>query len=293
MIEFWKQPANQNELDGLVHWLKSTRGGPKGAAFERVMKLVDYFGKHHIRNVVLGVSGGVDSAVCLYLLREAAKRIPLKIRACVFHFSQYDAVFDNRFIEDLKRDTIGDTNIEWIERDLTGVENQLWNSLNLIHTEDVQANTNYALRYYAFFAVAQSYRGVTIGTTNLDELGYAGWFGKNSDMVVDLQIIHNLHKFQVKELAEFLKVPQSIINRAPVGDLISGATDEQNFGCTYDELSWLTYYVRSHYLKEWEPNNFKTMYFNDFVTKKFSMVHALHKQNSHKYQGQTYNPIFL
>lgn len=119
------------------------------------------------------------------------------------------------------------------------------------------------------------------GTTNRDEFQYSGWFGKNSDMVVDIQVITDWSKCQVIQAAKWLDVPQSIIERAPVGDLLDMSTDEDNFGCTYDELAYFQDYI--------EPADTS----NPFLEKKFAKLRALHAQNAHKYQGQTYNPYFI
>lgn len=94
-------------------------------------------------------------------------------------------------------------------------------------------------------------------------------------MVVDIQVITDWSKCQVIQAAKWLDVPQSIIERAPVGDLLDMSTDEDNFGCTYDELAYFQDYI--------EPADTS----NPFLEKKFAKLRALHAQNAHKYQGQT------
>jgi NAD+ synthase (glutamine-hydrolysing) len=146
------------------------------------------------------------------------------------------------------------------------------------------------MRYLAFFAIAQSIGGVTIGTTNLDEMGYVGWFGKNSDMVVDVQPISDLYKFEVVTWARLLGVPERIANRVPTGDLIDGTSDEENFGCTYDELSYLTHLMTS---TEMGGCGLTEKSLSPFMQEKFKKVIELHHTNLHKYKGQTFNPIFI
>ena len=99
-------------------------------------------------------------------------------------------------------------------------------------------------------------------------------------MVVDVQPIADWHKFEVVEAAYRLNIPRSIIERTPTGDTIDGLSDEENFGCTYDELSWFT--------------NFRDVIIDDpEVQQKFKKLIDLHNRNAHKYQGQTFNPVFI
>lgn len=295
----FKPILTQKDLDIEVQAYKAEmlRDGCSQVWTQKYNGLRDYLTQNRIKQVVLGVSGGVDSALVLALLMDVAAVQPLTIHACCFTFEQYEGIFDYSYINVLKRMTeTSNVNVVWYEKDLSSVDRALYRALDIIHTEDQQANVNYALRYQALFAVAQSVGGVTIGTTNFDEFAYAGWFGKNSDMVVDLQCITDLHKFEVNTLARALGVPSSIIHRSPVGDLITNKTDEQCFGVTYDELSWFTgYMVSQHTTMDDRFTRVDTQMemLNPFIKDKFSNVIALHKKNRHKYAGQTFNPIFI
>ena len=154
--------------------------------------------------------------------------------------------------------------------------------------EGPEANIAYALRYQAIFARAQQVGGITIGTTNRDELEYAGWFGKNSDMVTDVQFLWRFPKCVIREFARALGVPDEIIARTPVGDLIDGSSDEQNLGCTYDELRWYTD-VGCHHVTHTGPHT-------EYMLRKFDRLEALRKKNMHKYAAKAithYNPVFL
>ena len=255
----------------------------------KVNAIAEYFNQHSLSSVVVGVSGGVDSATVLALFvavsRSGLLKQPLKIYAVNITYAMYGDVYDGKYYKDLKRAFTCDE-VTWIKRDLSSVDQLLWSHTDLNvapNPHDVQANVSYALRYTVLFSIAQQVGGITCGTTNFDEFGYIGWFGKNSDMVVDIQVLTDLHKFQVLDVAFTLGVPQSIIDRAPTGDLISGLTDEQAFGVTYDQLSWYTDVMTAG-----DPDFVPTE-----VRKLFAGVDKLHERNSHKYQGQTFNPVML
>ena len=73
------------------------------------------------------------------------------------------------------------------------------------------------------------------GTGNKSELG-VGYFTKHGDGAADFLPIGNLYKYQVVELAKYLKIPESIIKKTPSAGLWRGQTDETELGMTYDEL---------------------------------------------------------
>lgn len=291
-----KYPKNQSELSdmawsyrvGLVTMARETGMLPK-----LIDDVADYFDYHGIQDVVLGVSGGVDSALALAVLVEVQKRQHLNIHAEVITFDAFAHVFDKRFVNILYHEY---NSVQWNMYDLSDAFIAMGQTMNRGRAgrlcgfeEGPEANITYAMRYQALFARAQQVGGITIGTTNRDELEYAGWFGKNSDMVTDMQFLWRLPKCLVLDFARELQVPDAIINRVPVGDLIDGSSDEQNFGCTYDELRWYTDIGRTHHVNRVGEHT-------EFMLQKFDKLEELHRKNSHKYatKGIThYNPVFL
>lgn len=270
-------PENETELHTTVQMFKHLTNCRD--PFERINQIKSYLRSGGIQTVVVGISGGVDSALVLAMLNK----IPdINIRAVVINFDLYNGIFDNSYIEVLKEKFNG-SNIFWHEHDLTNASKHFMEGIGMnLVKPSTNANVTYAMRYLAFFAYAQECGGVTFGTTNKDEMGYAGWFGKNSDMMVDIQPISDLHKFEVLSWARILGVPEIICNRTPTGDLVDGTSDEENFGCTYDELSYFT-----------NLQTTKKRRLNNFLEARFTKLIALHERNAHKYQGQKFNPIFL
>jgi NAD+ synthetase len=275
---FLPLPTNKAELRFAVDQLVTMRRDidqPK----ERIKKIEAYLKSWNIETVVVGVSGGIDSALVLALL---SKIKGIKIHAVTISFNQYSKVFNPEYIYELKQAFSG-KNIKWHDLEMSYAHRAVMRESRIFTpTPTVDANVSYAMRYLSFFAIAQAEGGITFGTTNLDEMGYAGWFGKNSDMMVDVQPIADLHKFEVVRWAELLGVPQCIVTRTPTGDLIDGTSDEENFGCTYNELSYFTA-LQNHLKRPLNP----------FLEGWFSKLIALHKKNAHKYQGQKFNPVFI
>lgn len=250
---------------------------------ERITKIAEYLQKHNITNVIIGVSGGIDSAVVFAMLTKVKQlHIPsLKIRGYCITFNEvYGHVFNSSYIDLLRKQYCNNYDISITTIDCTNTLNQMFVDLQLNADEDqLLAQSSYAFRYQMLFTYAQRFGGITIGTTNKDEFDFVGWFGKNSDMVVDLQVITDWHKFEVVEAAKQLSVPSAIIERTPTGDLIDGSSDEANFGCTYNELAFIRKADR--------------LFSDEFIKQKYEKAIALNRKNAHKYQGQTFNPVFI
>lgn len=248
-----------------------------------------YLETNNITSVVIGVSGGIDSAVALAVLTEIQETtMPLLlIYAEVITFDTFDGVFSEEYIEILQN---AYKNVVWSVYDMSDAYWHMMHVMGGYNPKSVEANITYAMRYNALFARAQQVGGITIGTTNADELDYVGWFGKNSDMVVDVQFLWRYPKCLIRELAKVFEVPQQIIDRTPTGDLIDNSSDEDNFGVTYDELRWYIDMGGDHEFYRADSNQ------QNYVKNKFKKVEELREKNLHKYnykQLTHFNPIFL
>jgi NAD+ synthase len=111
--------------------------------------------------------------------------------------------------------------------------------------------------------------GLVIGTSNKTELllGYGTQFG---DMASAINPLGDLYKTQIWQLAEYLKVPDKIVKKAPSGDLWVGQTDETELGFTYREVDQLLYYLvdERYSLEELAEAGFNP----DFVRKVFTRM---------------------
>jgi NAD+ synthase len=191
---------------------------------------------------VIGISGGIDSAVTSTLCAMTGKRVivlnmPIK---------QFKTEFDrsNAHINWLK------TNFENVESenvDLTGVLESFESTLN----KDVQdfltmANTRARLRMTTLYAYAGRHAMLVAGTGNKIEDFGVGFFTKYGDGGVDISPIADLTKTEVYALAKEMGVVEMIQNASPTDGLFpDGRTDEDQIGATYPELEWAMDYTEN------------------------------------------------
>jgi NAD+ synthase len=98
-----------------------------------------------------------------------------------------------------------------------------------------RANIKPRLRMTALYTLAQTRNYLVAGTGNKSELE-VGYFTKYGDGGVDLEPLGDLYKWQVRDLARELGVPQPVIDRPPSAGLWAGQTDEEEMGVSYAEL---------------------------------------------------------
>ncbi len=176
--------------------------------------------------IVVGLSGGVDSAVVSVLCRKAVgtKNILCLILPCQ---SQKTDITDSKKVAKkfgLKTETI----------DLTKIYENLIGILPMAN-KLTQANLKPRLRMLTLYYFANKLNYLVAGTGNKSELSI-GYFTKYGDGGVDILPLGDLYKSEVCGLAKYLKVPEEIITKPPTAGLWAGQTDESEIGLTYDEL---------------------------------------------------------
>jgi NAD+ synthase (glutamine-hydrolysing) len=183
---------------------------------------------------VIGVSGGVDSAVTAYLAAKAlGPKNVLGIRM-PYRTSSTDSLDHAQIVID----ALG---IESRTIDISAaVDGYLANEPEADGSR--RGNVMARMRMITLFDLAAKHRGVPLGTGNKTErlFGYFTWHADDSPPINPLG---DLFKTQVLELARHLGVPDGIVNKPPSADLVAGQTDEGDFGISYamaDEiLNWL------------------------------------------------------
>ncbi len=197
--------------------------------------LREYAEKNQIKTLVVGVSGGIDSAVTSTLCAKTGiDTIVLNMPIHQKH-SQFD--LSNRHIEWLKSNW---GNVESHLIDLTETYDYLIKDLEDQNLSNlVLANTRARIRMTTLYAIAGSNNGIVVGTGNKVEDFGVGFFTKYGDGGVDISPIADLYKSEVYSLANSLRVIQEIQDAAPTDGLWEdGRTDEEQIGATYDELEW-------------------------------------------------------
>ena len=197
--------------------------------------LKEYAEKNQINTLVVGVSGGIDSAVTSTLCAKTG----LNTIVLNMHIHQNNSQFElsTGHIECLKSKW---ENVESHLIDLTKTYDNLINDLENQNLSNlVLANTRARIRMATLYAIAGSNNGIVVVTGNKVEEFGVGFFTKYGDGGVDISPIADLYKSEVYSLANSLEVIQEIQDAAPTDGLWEdGRTDEEQIGATYDELEW-------------------------------------------------------
>lgn len=246
--------------------------------------LKHYSDQSKTEGFVVGISGGIDSAVTSVLCALTDKKV-----ICVnmpIHQNKNEYTRGNEHIEFLK---IKYSNVSSVETDLTSAFETLKKSLPEKTANDwlSMANTRARLRMTTLYAIAQANKLLVAGTGNKVEDFGIGFFTKYGDGGVDLSPIADLYKTQVYELAKHLKIVDSIQNAKPTDGLWEdGRSDEDQIGATYPELEdimeiiRLKFNVKSLKLNDTEINTLGEL--TDRQKEVFKIYLRFHNANKHK-----------
>lgn len=178
------------------------------------------------KGVILGLSGGLDSTITAFLCKKALgpKRVLGLIMPC---HSEPETLGDVRITEKFLQ-------IPTQHIDLSAVYDTL---LSILPEGDkiACANLKVRLRMATLYYFANKLDYLVVGTSNKSEY-CVGYFTKYGDGAVDLMPLADIYKTELRKLAEYLHVPEEIINKPPSADLWEGQTDEGELGITYKEL---------------------------------------------------------
>ena len=249
--------------------------------------MADYANGAGIKSFVVGVSGGIDSAVALRLSQCAISRsgsaerviavaMPMAMgrdsaqgslyRAMELCVGKPDVEFHIR--------PIGHIHDAYLEE---GVANHL---LPPDKNQLLGGNLRSRIRANILADFAGATNGIVVGTGNKDE-DEIGYFTKWGDGAVDICPMSKIHKSQVYEIGRWLSVPESILTVKPTAGLWDGQTDEDELGMTYDEVEWALKHDESPNNEDPEPASRQGI-----VLEK---VRRMRKVNAHKL---AYAPVF-
>lgn len=235
--------------------------------------LKDYAEKSHVNGFVVGISGGIDSAVTSTLCAKTG--FPVLCVEMPIHQDKNQVFRGQEHIEQLKNNF---ENITSEEINLTATFEEFKSTVptdgNLDAVNLSLANTRARLRMTTLYYFAGIRGYLVAGTGNKVEDYGVGFFTKYGDGGVDISPIADLMKSEVYEIAKYLGVPNSIQKAKPTDGLFGDSrTDEEQIGASYDELEWA--------MKQFELGK-KT---GDFIGREkevFSIFIKRNRANKHK-----------
>lgn len=231
-----------------------------------------YYKDNKLKGAVVGLSGGKDSAVVTALLVEAlgnenvvgvtmpchSNKEDKKDAELVANYYGIELVnMDLSITYDVFKTELSKTNIDYTKEDLINSD----------------INIKPRLRMTTLYYIAALYSSIkngpylVAGTSNKSEL-YVGYFTKGGDQVHDFEVISDFTVSEVIKLGEYLKVPEKVLYKDP-SDGISGKTDEDKMGVTYEDIE------RYIYAKPL-PVNIK------------DKIQKMHNANKHKFNVPAY-----
>lgn len=200
--------------------------------------LNDYLTKSKMNGYVIGISGGIDSAVASTLAAKTGK--PLLVIEIPIHQSDAEVTRAQEHITWLKENF---SNVKDARIDLTNTFDSFVDAVDVDKNDPEWelslANSRARLRMTTLYYFAGLHRYLVVGTGNKIEDFGVGFFTKYGDGGVDVSPIADLLKSEVYQLAKELNIVDSIQVAKPTDGLwADGRTDEDQMGATYDELEW-------------------------------------------------------
>jgi len=196
--------------------------------------LASYLENSKMNYFVIGISGGIDSALVSTLCARTGK--PTIVVSMPIHQDREQLDRANKHIDWLKEKY---ANVEAYTKDLSVLFDNFKSLFGAPEHKLALANSRSRLRMITLYQLAGMNRGLVVGTGNKVEDFGVGFFTKYGDGGVDLSPIGDLTKTEVRAMARELGIIEDILVAKPTDGLWDdGRTDEDQMGATYEELEW-------------------------------------------------------
>ena len=284
--------TQKNWKDFLKKYRNKRNLNPEAWVNKKIHNFNKYLKNNNLTGAILSISGGVDSAVTLALLKKTMELDNSNLQK-IWAINQ--PIHSSDWALNRAKEVCKKFNIELKVIDQTKIYNNLVDIIsestniksNKFSGGQLRSYMRTPVNYYCAQLLSQNgYPAIVIGTGNMDEDGYLAYFCKAGDGVVDIQLISDLHKSEVFKVAEYLGVPESILNAKPSADLWENQEDEEELGFTYD---FIEFYTGSYSKKtNMEKNDFflslNESSRNEFLDYSKKCL-AVHNRNKHKLNG--------
>lgn len=200
--------------------------------------LLEYLQNNKLECFVIGISGGIDSALTSTLCAQTGRKTIVVSMPIHQHPDQLSRAHNH--INWLKSKY---PNVQSFEYNLTQTF-ETFKSLFEVENKLALANSRSRLRMITLYQIATTYKGLVAGTGNKVEDFGVGFFTKYGDGGVDISPIADLTKTEVREMARELGIIKEILIAKPTDGLWEdNRTDEDQIGATYEELEWAMEYI--------------------------------------------------
>ncbi|WP_138494947.1 ammonia-dependent NAD(+) synthetase [Paenibacillus pinistramenti] len=218
---------------------------PAAEVRKRVDFLKEYVTRSNTKGLLIAISGGIDSAVAVALCKQATDELTAEqgeeyITLGVFqpYGEQVDIQDSYAVAEKFNLKNVAETNIqEAVDEVALEVEHGLKKLGQSRHmTYQGKGNIKARMRMVAQYALAFELHLLVVGTDHASE-ALTGFYTKWGDGAVDITPLSSLNKRQIRQVAAYVGVPQSVLDKAPTAGLWEGQTDEGELGVSYDDNS--------------------------------------------------------